>query len=235
MAKRRLKARRMTKKTEAVKPSTEEGPVIKLPLLSDLKPKFKAFGGSNSDTWNKVNLDMLIRTFGSDSQDPEVLQRHFEYAYAGLGGIDPKDEIEGMMASQMVGLHVACLDVTAKGMSRQNEPAERRLYLATAAKLSRAMVGLVEALNRHRGKSGTQTVTVEHVHVHRHLHAHESKGGDFKKLEEQAHAKVIAHAPIAALLGADASGNALPVAQGEGPAKVQNARRRPRKRGTKGK
>jgi hypothetical protein len=38
--------------------------------------------------------------------------------------------------------------------------------LDQANKLSRSFLGLIEALNRHRGKGGQQKVTVEHVHVH---------------------------------------------------------------------
>ena len=69
----------------------------------------------------------------------------------------------------------------------------RRESLSQANKLSRTHVLLVEALNRHRGKS-QQKVTVEHVHVHSGGQAIVGNvgtpgGGDCSKSEEQPDAK----------------------------------------------
>ena len=91
----------------------------------------------------------------------------------------------------------------------------RRENLAQANKLSRTFATLLEALNRHRGK-GQQKVTVEHVHVHSGGQAvvgvvETQGGGDRANLEDQPHAKQIAHAPEPTLWGTDAELVAVPI------------------------
>ena len=98
----------------------------------------------------------------------------------------------------------------------------RRENLNQANKLSRTWATLLEALNRHRGK-GQQKVTVEHVHVHASGQAlvgmvETPGGGDRAKLEEQPHAKQVAHAPEPTLWSPHAERDAVPVARdGEWP------------------
>lgn len=107
----------------------------------------------------------------------------------------------------------------------------RRENLAQANKLSRTHAALLEALNRHRGK-GQQKVTVEHVHVHAGGQAvvgmvaapGQPGGGDRSKLEEQPHAKQIAHAPEPAMPCPDTGRDALPIA-GDDERAVPDARR----------
>ena len=82
-----------------------------------------------------------------------------------LYGINPADEIEAMLATQMVGLHLASMQCMRRAQLSGQTFEGREMNLRHAAKLSRAFAGQVEALNRHRGK-GQQKVTVEHVHVH---------------------------------------------------------------------
>lgn len=66
-------------------------------------------------------------------------------------------------------------------------------------------------------------MTVEHVHVHAGGQAvvgtiERPGGGDQTKMEEQPHAKQIAHAPEPALWGTDAERDAVPIARdGERP------------------
>jgi hypothetical protein len=84
---------------------------------------------------------------------------------AGLGGIGPKDELEGMIAGQLIAAHNAAMECYRCAMIPEQSFEGRRESLNQANKLSRTYATLVEALNRHRGK-GHQKVTVEHVHVH---------------------------------------------------------------------
>ncbi len=79
-------------------------------------------------------------------------------------GIEPKDEVEGMLASQMVAIHDLVMDCVARANLPEQTFEGRQLNLNSAIKLSRSYVGLVDALNKHRGK-GQQKMTVEHVHV----------------------------------------------------------------------
>ena len=83
---------------------------------------------------------------------------------AALHGIEPRDELEGMLATQMVATHIATMECLRRaGLKEQNFEA-RTMNLQQANKLARTYAAQLEALNRHRGK-GQQTMTVEHVHV----------------------------------------------------------------------
>ena len=86
-------------------------------------------------------------------------------AAAGLAGIGPQDEIEGMIAAQLVACHNASMECYRRAMLPDISFDMRHGNLNSANKLSRTYSTLLEALNRHRGK-GQQKVTVEHVHVH---------------------------------------------------------------------
>ena len=104
----------------------------------------------------------------------------------------------------------------------------RRENLNQANKLSRSWATLLDALNKHRGK-GQQKVTVEHVHVHAGGQAvvgtvEKPGGGNHSKMEEQPHAKQIAHAPEPTLRGTDKERDTVPVAR-NGERSVSDARR----------
>jgi len=136
---------------------------------------------------------------------------------AALVGIGPKDELEGMMAAQLIAAHNAAMECYRRAMIGEQTFEGRRENLAQANKLSRTYAALIEALNRYRGK-GQQKVTVEHVHVHAGGQAMVGVvgtlgGGERTKSEEQPHAKQIAHAPEPALPSPDAGRDALPIAR----------------------
>jgi hypothetical protein len=118
--------------------------------------------------------------------------KQFEGTISGLIGIGPRDELEGMMAAQLIAAHNAAMECYRRAMLPEQTFEGRREALTQANKLSRTYATLVEALNRHRGK-GQQKVTVEHVHVHSGGQAVvgvvEAPGGeDRAKLKDQPHA-----------------------------------------------
>jgi hypothetical protein len=86
-------------------------------------------------------------------------------AVAALVGVAPGDELEGMLAAQLVACHNASMECYRRAMIGEQTFEGRRENLNQGSKLSRTHATLLEALNRHRGK-GAQKVTVEHVHVH---------------------------------------------------------------------
>lgn len=80
-----------------------------------------------------------------------------------LRGIGSKDQIEGMLAAQMLATHHATMDCFR--IAAQNERLDAiNPMLCYANKLSRTFTMQMEALNRYRGK-GQQKMTVEHVHI----------------------------------------------------------------------
>lgn len=78
----------------------------------------------------------------------------------------PRDAIEGMIGAQMIATHGAMMECLRRAHAPDQGLEARMRNLDQAGKLSRSFLGLLDALNRHRGKGGQQKVTVEHVHVH---------------------------------------------------------------------
>jgi hypothetical protein len=194
-----------------------------------LKPKLKQLGGSQSDEWNLVLVNQAINTL-LFSRDEEFFERQKSATLAALVGIDPKDEIEGMIGAQLLAAHNAAMECYRRAMIAEQSLEGRRENLNQANKLSRAYATLLEALNRHRGK-GQQKVTVERVHVHAGGQAlvgmvGASGGrGDQPKSEDQPHAKQIAHALQPEMWSADAERKQVPItSDGERP--LSDARRK---------
>jgi hypothetical protein len=191
--------------------------------------KLKAIGGSKSDDWNNVIANETINTLWLKHSDENGRTRQMEAAISGLVGINPKDELEGMMAAQLIASHHAAMECYRRAMGPEQTFEGRRENLAQAGKLSRTHVLLVEGLNRHRGK-GQQKVTVEHVHVHAGGQAivgnvGAPRGGDHTKTEEQPDAKQIAHAAQQEMPSAhEMERQALPLARHE-ERPMQDARR----------
>src|SRR5665213_1071457 len=94
----------------------------------------------------------------------ESANQSIQSAIALLQGIKPENEIEGMLAAQMVGTHSAAMECLRRAMLQGQTFEGRNQNLKYAAKLLAIYPRQIDALNKHRGK-GQQKVTVEHVHV----------------------------------------------------------------------
>jgi hypothetical protein len=82
---------------------------------------------------------------------------------AAVTGVGARDEIEGMLAIQMVATHLAAIRALRR-LSGSETVAQQDSNGNLAVKLLRTFSMQLEALHRYRGK-GQQKVTVEHVHV----------------------------------------------------------------------
>jgi hypothetical protein len=125
----------------------------------------RRIGGSASDDWNNTLANQTINTLWVKHSDEQTVDRQLKAATAALVGIGPRDELEGMIAAQLIAAHSAAMECYRRAMLSEQTLEGRRENLSQANKLSRSYTLLLEALNRHRGK-GQQKVTVEHVHVH---------------------------------------------------------------------
>ena len=187
----------------------------------DRKGVLKSIGGSQSDRWNSTLADQAVQALWTKNSDAAERDRQLGATAAALVGIGPRDELEGMMAAQLIASHNAAMECYRRAMLGEQTFEGRRENLSQAGKLSRTWASLLEALNRHRGK-GQQKVTVEHVHVHaggqavvgavEAGHGARTGGGDRVGSEEQPHARSIAHAPEPALRCPDAARDGVPVA-----------------------
>ena len=146
----------------------------------------------------------------------------------GLVGIEPKDELEGMIAAQLIAGHNAVMECYRRAMLPDQAFEFRRENLNQAGKLSRTFATLLEALNRHRGK-GQQKVVVEHVHVYKGGQAIVGNvgtpGGGFpSELEAQSHEKQIGYASQPPMRGSNTTQEPVPIT-GDARRPLPDARR----------
>ena len=143
-------------------------------------------------------------------------------ALAAVHGIRANDEIEAMLAVQMVATHFAATRALRR-LKGSDMVSQQDSNGNLAVKLLRTFAAQTEALQRYRGK-GQQKVTVEHVHVHTGGQAivgsvRQSGGGrDNDENRGQPHAPenagAITFAPGTTLPSADEARDAMPVARG---------------------
>ena len=182
----------------------------------DRKGELKAIGGSESDRWNNTIANQTVQALWLKHLSEDDQDRQLGATVAALQGISPRDELEGMMAAQLIAAHNASMECYRRAMIGEQSFEGRRENLNQANKLSRTWATLLDALNKHRGK-GQQKVTVEHVHVHAGGQAvvgtvEQPGGGVPSKSEERPHAKQIAHAPEPSLRREDEARDAVQVA-----------------------
>jgi hypothetical protein len=187
----------------------------------------KRLGGSQSDHWNETVANQALQTLWTAHSKDETLDRQYNAVVAALVGIGPKDEIEAMIAAQLLGAHNAAMECYRRVMLKEQSLEGYRENLNQANKLSRTYSILLEALNRHRGK-GQQKVTVEHVHVHSGGQAIvgtvETAAADSSKGEKQNHAKEVGYAPQPTVWSTDKEREQMPISR-DGERPVPDARR----------
>jgi hypothetical protein len=185
----------------------------------------KRIGGSQSDTFNTVVAGQAVNSLWTAHADEKGRDELFDAAISGIMGIQPRDEVEGMLAAQLLATHSAAMESFRRAMLEQQSFEGRRENLNQANRLVRSYATLMEALNRYRGK-GHQRVTVEHVHVHEGGQAivgavRQGCGAPRQTEKERAHAsRAIAHEPGTPLRSPDPDRLAVPIPSGTGTASV---------------
>ena len=105
---------------------------------------------------------LAMQVFG----DEQINADQVNSALGLLGGLEPKNATEALLAVQMFGVHEAALRflqlATMRGQSLENSDSN----LGKATKLLKLFNEQLDAMAKLKGKSGQQKVTVEHVHVH---------------------------------------------------------------------
>jgi hypothetical protein len=122
----------------------------------------KTFGTGNEKlALHWIHQVMSTLPAADDEPQADLLTR----VWPAIQGIAPQDEIEGMLAVQMVAVHNVALDQLRRAAHPHQNAADYAAASANAAKLLRVFREQLQVLQRYRGK-GQQKVTVEHVHVH---------------------------------------------------------------------
>jgi len=176
----------------------------------------KKIGGSNFDQWNRLLIDQVLQALWVKNSNEKAIDGQIDATLTALIGISPQDELEGMMAAQLIASHNAAMECHRRAMLGDQTFEGRRENLNQANKLSRTWATLVEALNRYRGK-GQQKVTVEHVHVHAGGQAMVGniESSRDRSLPSEEKMSAIAYAPEPPLSGPDQTPDPLPVASNE--------------------
>ncbi|MFZ5667462.1 MAG: hypothetical protein ACOY7L_19785 [Pseudomonadota bacterium] len=183
----------------------------------------------------------LYRTFATNSMDPvnaraSELLRYLESIGAANDGrynaalsfidsMEPRNQMEALLLVEMYCTHDASLRALRMLGTAEWVP-QAQTYGNLATKLLRASQGQMEALARMR-RGGEQTI--RHVHVDNRggqavIADTIQTGGANGKADEQSHATG-RDGLSTAMLGADPFGGGVPIASGEGPETVQDARR----------
>ncbi len=124
---------------------------------------WEAFGTTSADLQSYLMLEMIDAACRGGIVKPYE-ESNVNGVIAAMHGIAPRDEIEGMLASQMVATHFAAMRQMRKMKNSETIP-QQDSNSNLAIKLLRTYTAQMEALQRYRGK-GQQKMTVEHVHVH---------------------------------------------------------------------
>jgi hypothetical protein len=185
-----------------IDPAADAEPkVVSANNSDDRKGNLKSVGGSSSDSFNREIANQATQVLWVKNSSPDQRDKQLSATVDALIGIAPKDELEGMIAGQLIASHNAAMECYRRAMIGEQSFEGRRENLTQANKCSRTYAALLEALNRHRGK-GQQKVVVEHVNVHAggqavvgNVSAPAPGGGAYEKSREQPLAKQIEHAP----------------------------------------
>jgi hypothetical protein len=188
--------------------------------------KLKALGGSTDDNFNHILGSQVIQALWPAQSGSEEREKQLQAAMSAMMGVQPRDELEGMLAAQMVATHESAMDCFRRAELPGQTFEGRRMNLEFANKLVRSYATLVETLDRHRGKGQPQVVRVEHVTVNAGGQAivgavshQRGGGGDGRQSAERSHAQAaLAHAPEPPMRSPDQEREPVPVARSEGQA-----------------
>jgi hypothetical protein len=130
----------------------------------------QAFGTPDEDLQNFL-ISQVLQTFdgchsSKGSCGADILVSFCNQALSILQGIAPRDEVEGLLAVQMIGVHNVALQTMKRAMISDQTFEGKQATVNQATKMLRTFVAQMEALKKYR-TGGQQKVTVEHVHVNK--------------------------------------------------------------------
>jgi hypothetical protein len=178
--------------------------------------------GSDSEDFSYILVDQVANALWRNS-DSEERSRQIDAAITAMRGMKPRDELEGMLITQLIASHNAVMECYRRAMLAEQTFEAWRENLNQANKLSRTYAALTDALDRHRGK-GQQRITVEHVNVHaggQAIVGAVTPGDGSRQSEEQTGAtREITHEPGIPMRSPDPQWETMPIAAGARKAPV---------------
>jgi hypothetical protein len=151
-----------TSSRKPVKPSN----VVQIAERPDQPSKLKNIGGSECDEFNNILANQALKSLWlAQYKEGEDIEKAYQAAISFMINVKPADEVEGMIAAQMLACHSASMECFRRAMLSEQSLAGRAQNLAFANKCSRTFAGLMDALAKHRGK-GVQRIVIERVSLH---------------------------------------------------------------------
>jgi hypothetical protein len=152
-----------------------------------------AIGTASEDFFEGLILQLV-----NASREKTPSEKGANFMLAVVKGIEPRDQIEAMLAAQMAAVHVASMTFARRLAHVDNLPQQDSAERAFN-KLTRTFAAQMSALKEYRSK-GEQKMIVQHVNVSDggqaivgNVNAPTEGGGAYKKSGEQPHA--LAYAP----------------------------------------
>ncbi len=176
----------------------------------------RAVGTTDCDFFNG-----LVSQLVDASKRGEASEDGANFMLSVVKGIEPRDQVEAMLAVQMAAVHMASMTFARRLAHVDNIPQQDSAERAFN-KLTRTFAAQMEALKSYRSK-GEQKMTVQHVHVAEggqaivgNVNAPAEGVGARKKPEGQPHAQ-LAYAPgVEMPRQVEENREVLPVAGGAG-------------------
>ena len=126
-----------------------------------------SFGTHNKDVQTYL-IDQIASTFkGVASTDEFSVDKAvgaINNTMGMLSEIHPRDQIEGLLAIQMISVHNLAMNCVQRAMIDGQSFVGRQANVNYATKMTRTFISQMEALKKYR-QGGQQKMTVEHVHV----------------------------------------------------------------------
>ncbi|MBA7570894.1 hypothetical protein ES695_19245 [Candidatus Atribacteria bacterium 1244-E10-H5-B2] len=154
--------------------------VLKKEIAFKIAPQMmETIGSSDTDFFST----MLYQATGTLFIGENEKKANFVAAF--MHGLNPGDEMEGVLVTQMVGAHNLIMEYMKRAMLPEQTTEAINDNTNRAYKLMNIFLKQIEALSKYRGKTVEQKVTVEHVHVYGggkaivgHVEGRQTGGGD---------------------------------------------------------
>jgi hypothetical protein len=118
-----------------------------------LSASVKPGTGSADRDFNLMLLGQMADTlWRPEALIPERRTSVARAAFATLKALAPRDEVEGMLAAQMVATHAAAMECLRRAMIENQYPEARDRNLKHAAQLLGVYTRQLEALDKHRAR-----------------------------------------------------------------------------------
>jgi hypothetical protein len=129
--------------TKAKKPSLKQNKQApaRTHKLDSSNPKLTYLGGSKFDAWNGILANQaLASAWYGNNPDADRIHKLQSASLSFLAGVEPKDELEGMLAAQLLASHNAAMECYRRAMISEQTFEGRKENLNQANKLSRTHV-----------------------------------------------------------------------------------------------